>query len=118
MPLIRCLLLALIYAAADSQQIAAGDGFSCVLRSDFRAICVGGPVPPFEQFQQLVASGTFVCGLTLSGQIVCFGSTPPVTQPSGTFDYISASGLTVCGIHSDSKIVQCWVALPSCTSSH
>jgi hypothetical protein len=96
-------------------------GFGCALRHNGRPVCWKGEgvasdpgtAPPGSFTRVSVGyigtpengGGPFACGITQSRKIVCWGQVPAGLAPRGSFTQISASGDTLCGRHSDGKVV-------------
>ena len=68
--------------------------------------------PPGEQFKQLSASsyGHSACGLTLNGDVVCWGERVPWALPrkEGPFTQVATGNRVTCGIREDTQRVECW----------
>jgi hypothetical protein len=118
-------------SGAFESVITGASHFSCALDADHRASCWGAMYfededpalldPPDDEFQSLVAGIAHVCGLTLGGEVRCWGygvasdergDTPYFGQaspPEGEFVQIAAGFWHTCGLRGDGS-VECWGA--------
>jgi alpha-tubulin suppressor-like RCC1 family protein len=94
--------------------VAAGDGMSCVLTTDQRALCWGSgdasPQPSAGADDLVaIAVGEFACGLTASGTARCWsapGSAATEVAAPGPFTRLAVGGIG-CGLLTDSTVA-CW----------
>jgi Regulator of chromosome condensation (RCC1) repeat len=94
--------------------IAAGESFSCGLRTADRGISCWGydgngvvsNAPTGTGFVAITAGGRHACALDVAGAVSCWGFLLASTPPD-TFSAIRAGGRYTCGLHPDGTPV-CW----------
>jgi alpha-tubulin suppressor-like RCC1 family protein len=109
-PLPRRVLLGPIRATA----VAAGDGISCVLTTEKRALCWGdgdAAARPASGADSMtaIAVGNFACGLSGSGAAQCWsapGGAATTVTAATAFSAIAVGGMA-CGVTTDSTVA-CW----------
>lgn len=92
----------------------AGAGFPAIDSTDVRAFRV--PVSGSEEYQAVGSNSFFACGLSTSGQVLCWGyrpvgntlsaGVPTPIAPEITFDTLSVQGWLGCGLAG--QTAYCW----------
>ena len=125
-------------ARGGYQQISAGGGHTCAVKTDSSIVCWGRndhgqATPPAGDFQQVSAGGQHSCGLKINGNIACWGSNHAFsgdirgqkitgdflgqsTPPAGTFLWIDSGNYQTCGVKTDGYVT-CWGATSTFTDS-
>ena len=99
--------------------LSVGDDHYCALREDGGAACAGyntrrqSSPPPDAKFKRIAAAEGYSCGITLSGEIECWGrnrkgrSGQRLGAPTGKFIDISLDYNNYCGLRANGYAV-CW----------
>lgn len=104
-----------IYRGTSLVALAAGDSRVCGLIGDARTpTCWRWPEVSFPaglSFTDIAVGGDFVCGLSNSGSIKCFGNDTNIVgrEPPGNFSSVAAGSQHACGITIGGSI-ECWPA--------
>ncbi|XP_072972722.1 serine/threonine-protein kinase-like protein CCR4 [Typha angustifolia] len=103
-----------VYRGPALGALAAGDKHVCALVGKGNIpTCWRWPELSFsaDNFTDIAVGRDFVCGLTDSGAIKCFGEGAEVVgkEPAGNFSMLAAGSWHVCGVTTDGNLL-CWGA--------
>lgn len=98
------------------QQVTTGPDYNCGILLDNTVTCWGEPTidygqlePPDELFAQLSIGAAQVCGLSTSGELLCFGGWgyPYTIPPEGTYVSMDSGYAHACAIDTRG-LLACW----------